>query len=89
MGIFLKQQIAPGETLTTEQGGTAPKVLAYADSKGEPHYYIEAAVVAELFDVTGGVNFHEEANQLELCAKPLGEGGVSLKLTNEQYRSGQ
>lgn len=88
MGIFLKQQIAPGETLTTEQGGTAPKVLAYADSKGEPHYCTEAAV-AELFDVTGGVNFHEEANQLELCAKPLGEGGVSLKLTNEQYRSGQ
>ena len=24
MGVFLKQQIAPGETLTTEKGGTAP-----------------------------------------------------------------
>lgn len=69
VGIFLKQQIAPGETLTTEQDGTAPKVLSYADSKGKTHYYIEAAVVAELFDVTDGVNFHEEANQLEFGAK--------------------
>ena len=69
VGIFLKQQIAPGETLTTEKGGTATKVLSYADSKGETHYYIEAAAVAELFDVTSGVNFHEEANQLEFGAK--------------------
>ena len=69
VGMFLKQQIAPGETLTTEKGGTAPKVLAYADSKGETHYYIEATAVAELFDVTYGVNFHEEANQLEFGAK--------------------
>lgn len=43
--------------------------MAYADSKGESHYYIEAAAVAELFDVTGGVNLHEEANQLEFGAK--------------------
>ena len=69
VGVFLKQQIAPGETLTTEKGGTAPKVLAYADSKGETHYYIEAAAVAELFDVADGVNFHAEANQLEFGAK--------------------
>ena len=69
VGVFLKQQIAPGETLTTEKGGTAPKVLSYADSKGETHYYIEATAVAELFDVTDGVNFHEEANQLEFGAK--------------------
>ena len=27
-------------------------------------------------------------NQLQLKAAPLGEGGVSLKLTNGQYRSG-
>ena len=27
-------------------------------------------------------------NQLELLAKPLGPGGVSVKLTAEQYRSG-
>ena len=27
-------------------------------------------------------------NQLELVAKPLGPGGVSVKLTAEQYRSG-
>ena len=69
VGMFLKQQIAPGETLTTEKGGKAPKVLTYADSKGETHYYIEATAVAELFDVTYGVNFHEEANQLEFGAK--------------------
>lgn len=69
VGIFLKQQIAPGEMLTTEQGGMAPKVLSYPDSKGETHYYIEAAAVAELFDVTDGVNFHQEANQLEFGAK--------------------
>lgn len=69
VGMFLKQQIAPGETLTTEKGGKAPKVLAYADSKGGTHYYIEATAVAELFDVTGGVNFHEEANQLEFGAE--------------------
>ena len=69
VGMFLKQQIAPGETLTTENGGKAPKVLAYPDSKGETHYYIEATAVAELFDVTNGVNFHEEANQLEFGAK--------------------
>ena len=69
VGVFLKQQIAPGETLTTEKGGTAPKVLAYPDNKGEVHYYIEATAVAELFDVTDGVNFHEEANQLEFGAK--------------------
>ena len=52
VGVFLKQQIAPGETLTTEKGGTAPKVLAYPDNKREVHYYIEATAVAELFDVT-------------------------------------
>lgn len=69
VGIFLKQQIAPGETLTTENGGKAPKVLAYPDSKGETHYYIEATAVAELFDVTSGVNFHEEASQLEYGAE--------------------
>ena len=69
VGMFLKQQIAPGETLTTEKGGKAPKVLAYADSKGETHYYIEATAVAELFDVTNGVNFHKDANQLEFGAK--------------------
>lgn len=68
IGVFLQQQIAPGEMLTTESGGKAPKVLAYADTKGETHYYIEAAAVAELFDVADGVNFHEEANQLEFGA---------------------
>lgn len=84
VGIFLKQQIAPGETLTTEQGGTAPKVLSYADSRGETHYYIEAAAVAELFDVTGGVNFHEEANQLEFGAAPRKKDGQE-DWSNELY----
>lgn len=84
VGIFLKQQIAPGETLTTEQGGTAPKVLSYTDSKGETHYYIEAAAVAELFDVTGGVNFHEEANQLEFGAAPRKKDGKE-DWSNELY----
>lgn len=73
VGLFLRRQIAPGETLTTEKGGTAPKVLSYADSKGETHYYIEAAAVAEIFDVTNGVTFHEEANQLEFGYKPFGQ----------------
>lgn len=71
VGIFLKQQIAPGETLVTERGGAAPKVLSFSDSKGETHYYIEATAVAELFDVTYGVNFHEEANQLEFGAEAI------------------
>ena len=84
VGIFLKQQIAPGETLTTEKGGTAPKVLTYQDSKGEIHYYIEAAAVAELFDVTGGVNFHEEANQLEFGAAPRKKDGKE-DWSNELY----
>lgn len=84
VGIFLKQQIAPGETLTAEQGGKAPKVLCYADSKGEPHYYIEATAVAELFDVTGGVNFHEEANQLEFGAAPRKKDGQE-DWSNELY----
>ncbi len=84
VGVFLKQQIAPGETLTTEKGGTAPKVLAYADSKGETHYYIEAAAVAELFDVTDGVNFHEEANQLEFGAKGRKLRDKEGNLTGEQ-----
>ena len=52
VGLFLRQQIAPGEMLTTEKGGKVPKVLAYDDTKGETHYYIEAAAVAEMFDVT-------------------------------------
>lgn len=85
VGIFLKQQIAPGETLTTEQGGTAPKVLSYADSRGETHYYIEAAAVAELFDVTGGVNFHEEANQLEFGAAPRKSKDGQEDWSNELY----
>ncbi len=68
VGIFLKQQIAPGEMLTTEAGGKAPKVLSYADSKGETHYYMEATVVAELFDVSEDVFFREEANQLEFAS---------------------
>ncbi|MCI9120019.1 MAG: hypothetical protein HFG00_00630 [Oscillibacter sp.] len=65
VGLFMRQQIAPGEMLTTESGGKAPKVLAYADSKGETHYYLEAGAAAELFDVTCGVSFNEEANRLE------------------------
>ena len=85
VGIFLKQQIAPGETLTTENGGTAPKVLAHADSKGEIHYYIEAAAVAELFDVTGGVNFHKEANQLEFGAAPRKTEDGREDWSNELY----
>ena len=80
VGVFLKQQIAPGEMLTTEKGGKAPKVLAYADSKGETHYYIEATAVAEMFDVADGVNFHEEANQLEFGAKGIDwEGNGKLE----------
>lgn len=73
VGLFLRQQIAPGEMLTTEKGGKAPKVLAYADTKGEIHYYIEAATAAELFDVTDGVTFHQDANQLEFGFKPFGK----------------
>ena len=82
--MFLKQQIAPGETLTTEKGGTAPKVLAYPDNKGEVHYYIEATAVAELFDVTNGVNFHQEANQLEFGAKGRELRDKEGKPTGEQ-----
>lgn len=84
VGVFLKQQIAPGETLTTEKGGTAPKVLAYPDNKGEVHYYIEATAVAELFDVTNGVNFHQEANQLEFGAKGRELRDKEGKPTGEQ-----
>ena len=70
IGMFLHQQIAPGEMLTTEKGGKAPKVVACKDTKGDTHYYIEVTEAAELFDVTDGVNFHEEANQLEFGAVP-------------------
>lgn len=70
VSIFLTQKIAPGETLTTEQGGRAPKVLAYPDSKGETHYYIEAAAAAELFDVSDGVTFDKEKNQVEFSSVP-------------------
>lgn len=70
IGMFLRPQIAPGEMLTTEKGGKAPKVLAYEDTKGETHYYIEATAVAELFDVANGVSFHEEENQLEFGFQP-------------------
>lgn len=73
VGLFLRQQIAPGEMLTTEKGGKAPKVLRFADSRGETHYYIEAAAVAEMFDVTSGVSFHQEANQLEFGYEPFGK----------------
>lgn len=76
IGMFLHQQIAPGEMLTTENGGKAPKVLACEDTKGETHYYIEATAVAELFDVADGVNFHEEANQLEFGIKPWAGAGT-------------
>lgn len=71
VGVYLRQQIAPGETLTTENGGKAPKVLAYDDTKGETHYYIEATAAAELFDVTGTVFFRQEANQLEFGVQPF------------------
>lgn len=70
VGVFLRQQIAPGETLTTEKGGKAPKVLSFEDTKGETHYYIEATAVAEMFDVAQGVHFHEEINQLEFGYEP-------------------
>lgn len=83
VGVFLQQQIAPGETLTTENGGSAPKVLAYADSKGETHYYIEATTAAELFDVSGGVHFREEANQLEFGAAPYKNADGQMEWSNE------
>ena len=47
VGLFGREQIAKGETLTTKQGGKAPKVVTYADTKGETHYYIEASAAAE------------------------------------------
>lgn len=46
-----------------------------AEDCGHDFYYIEATAVAELFDVTGGVNFHEEANQLEFGAAPRKKDG--------------
>ena len=82
VGVFLQQQIAPGEMLTTENGGSAPKVLAYADSKGETHYYIEATAAAELFDVSGGVHFREEANQLEFGAAPYENADGQMEWSN-------
>lgn len=70
IGLFGREMIKPGETLTTESGGKAPKVLTCNDSKGEAHYYIEAAVMAELFDVDGGVNFNEGLSRVEFGGWP-------------------
>lgn len=70
VGLFGREQIAKGETLTTKQGGKAPKVVTYADTKGETHYYIEASAAAELFDVAFGAHYHEELERLEFGGKP-------------------
>ena len=35
VGVFLKQQIAPGETLTTEKGGTAPRFWRTRITRGK------------------------------------------------------
>ncbi len=80
VGLFGREQIAKGETLTTRQGGTAPKVLAYPDSKGETHYYIEATAAADLFDVAFGAHYHEELERLEFGGKPrVDENGEPYK----------
>lgn len=80
VGLFGREQIAKGETLTTRQGGKAPKVLTYPDSKGETHYYIEATAAAELFDVAFGAHYHEELERLEFGGKPrVDENGEPYK----------
>lgn len=71
VGLFGREQIAKGETLTTKQGGKAPKVLTYPDSKGETHYYLEATAAAELFDVAFGAHYHEELERLEFGGNPV------------------
>lgn len=70
IGLLGREVIKPGETLTTENGGKAPKVLSCNDSKGETHYYIEATVAAELFDVSYGALFNEELGRVEFGATP-------------------
>lgn len=70
VGLFGREMIAKGATLTTGKGGKIPKILAYNDSQGEVHYYIEATTAAELFDVSGGVNFNEELNRVEFGGTP-------------------
>lgn len=80
VGLFGREQIAKGETLTTRQGGKAPKVLTYPDSKGETHYYLEATAAAELFDVAFGAHYHEELERLEFGGKPrVDENGEPYK----------
>lgn len=80
VGLFGREQIAKGEALTTKQGGKAPKVVTYADTKGETHYYIEATAAAELFDVAFGAHYHEELERLEFGGKPrVDENGEPYK----------
>lgn len=74
VGLFGREMIRAGETLTTESGGKAPKVLACGDSKGQTHYYIEATVAAELFDVSYGALFNEELGRVEFGANPPYDG---------------
>lgn len=74
IGLFGREMIQSGETLTTENGGKAPKVLTCNDSKGEAHYYIEASVAAELFDISCGAPFNKELNRVEFGANPPYDG---------------
>lgn len=49
-------------------------MLSCDDSKGETHYYIEATVAAELFDVSYGAPFNEDLNRVEFGANPPYDG---------------
>ncbi|MCI8398832.1 MAG: hypothetical protein HFF90_05475 [Oscillibacter sp.] len=71
VGLFLREQVAAGESRTTEKGASVPKVLTYTDEKGEDHYYIEAETVAKIFDVGEGVHYREELKRVEFGATPL------------------
>ena len=88
VGLFLREQVAAGESRITERGASVPKVLTYTDEKGEDHYYIEAETVAEIFDVAEGVHFREELNRIEFGAVPLRDAVTQEPVLDEDGNPG-
>lgn len=88
VGLFLREQVAAGESRATERGASVPKVLAYTGEKGEDHYCIEAETVAEIFGVAEGVHFREELNRIEFGAAPLRDAVTQEPVLDEDGNPG-
>lgn len=86
IALFGVERVAPGETLTAENGAEIPAVLTYTDEKGEIHYYVEAKTIGDILDVCYGANYHEDINCMDFGAAPFldSDGKVSIKPNGEQ-----